>query len=236
MRHSTAHVMAEAVLDLFPGTKLGIGPALAEGFYYDFDIPRRLTPDDLAAIEDRMRASVAADHPFVRRGGRVRRRPCRGRGPGPGVQGRDPRRPRREGRGRRRGAAAGDLLRARAVQRPVPRAARRDDREDRAVQAPVGRRGVLAGRREAPDAPADLRHGLAHGRGAEGLPVAARGGEEARPPPARRPARPVQLPRRQPWARRSGIPRASCSGGSSRTRCACSRPGATTRKSPRRSS
>ncbi len=67
MRHSTAHVMAEAVLDLFPGTKLGIGPALAEGFYYDFDIPRRLTPDDLAAIEDRMRASVAADHAFVRR-------------------------------------------------------------------------------------------------------------------------------------------------------------------------
>ena len=67
MRHSTAHVMAEAVLDLFPGTKLGIGPAVAEGFYYDFDIPRRLTPEDLAAIEDRMRASVAADHAFVRR-------------------------------------------------------------------------------------------------------------------------------------------------------------------------
>jgi len=67
MRHSTAHVMAEAVLDLFPGTKLGIGPAVAEGFYYDFDIPRALTPQDLAAIEDRMRASVAADHSFVRR-------------------------------------------------------------------------------------------------------------------------------------------------------------------------
>jgi threonyl-tRNA synthetase len=67
MRHSTAHVMAEAVLDLFPGTQLGIGPAVAEGFYYDFDIPRRLTPDDLVAIEDRMRASVAAAHRFVRR-------------------------------------------------------------------------------------------------------------------------------------------------------------------------
>jgi threonyl-tRNA synthetase len=67
MRHSTAHVMAEAVLDLFPGTKLGIGPAVAEGFYYDFDIPRRLTPQDLATIEDRMRASVADDHKFVRR-------------------------------------------------------------------------------------------------------------------------------------------------------------------------
>jgi threonyl-tRNA synthetase len=67
MRHSTAHVMAEAVLDLFPGAKLGIGPAIADGFYYDFELPRPLTPDDLGAIEERMRASVAADHPFVRR-------------------------------------------------------------------------------------------------------------------------------------------------------------------------
>jgi threonyl-tRNA synthetase len=67
MRHSTAHVMAEAVLDLFPGTKLGIGPAVADGFYYDFDIPRRLTSADLESIEDRMRASVAANHPFVRK-------------------------------------------------------------------------------------------------------------------------------------------------------------------------
>jgi threonyl-tRNA synthetase len=67
MRHSTAHVMAEAVMDLFPGTKLGIGPAIADGFYYDFELPRALTPDDLEAIEERMRASVAADHRFVRR-------------------------------------------------------------------------------------------------------------------------------------------------------------------------
>jgi threonyl-tRNA synthetase len=67
MRHSTAHVMAEAVLDLFPGTKLGIGPAIADGFYYDFALARPLTPDDLAAIDERMRASIAADHPFVRR-------------------------------------------------------------------------------------------------------------------------------------------------------------------------
>src|SRR5262245_43978658 len=67
MRHSTAHVMAEAVLDLFPGTKLGIGPAIANGFYYDFQMTRPLTPDDLSAIETRMADSVAADHPFVRR-------------------------------------------------------------------------------------------------------------------------------------------------------------------------
>ena len=67
MRHSAAHVMAEAVLDLFPGTKLGIGPAIADGFYYDFGLDRPLKPDDLAAIEARMAESVAADHPFVRR-------------------------------------------------------------------------------------------------------------------------------------------------------------------------
>src|SRR6266850_2572234 len=67
MRHSAAHVMAEAVLDLFPGTQLGIGPAIADGFYYDFKLDRPLTPADLEKIEARMAASVAADHPFVRR-------------------------------------------------------------------------------------------------------------------------------------------------------------------------
>ena len=60
MRHSAAHVMAEAVLDLFPGAKLGIGPAIQDGFYYDFDLPRPVTPDDLAAIEAAMRDSIAA--------------------------------------------------------------------------------------------------------------------------------------------------------------------------------
>ena len=67
MRHSAAHVMAEAVMDLFPGTKLGIGPAIENGFYYDFELPRPLTVDDLPKIEERMAASVAADHPFVRK-------------------------------------------------------------------------------------------------------------------------------------------------------------------------
>jgi threonyl-tRNA synthetase len=67
MRHSTAHVMAEAVIELFPGARLGIGPAIANGFYYDFELPRPLTPDDLEAIEARMRGSIAADRPFVRR-------------------------------------------------------------------------------------------------------------------------------------------------------------------------
>src|SRR6266576_6723377 len=49
MRHSAAHVMAEAVLDVFPDAKLGIGPAIADGFYYDFEVAKPLTPDDLVA-------------------------------------------------------------------------------------------------------------------------------------------------------------------------------------------
>ncbi|HEX7612972.1 MAG TPA: hypothetical protein VF371_09360, partial [Candidatus Limnocylindrales bacterium] len=67
MRHSAAHVMAEAVVALFPDAQLGIGPAIDDGFYYDFLLPRPLTPDDLGTIEERMRASIAADHPFVRK-------------------------------------------------------------------------------------------------------------------------------------------------------------------------
>ncbi len=56
LRHSAAHVMAQAVQQLYPGTKLAIGPAIEEGFYYDMDIPVSLSPDDLAAIEERMGA------------------------------------------------------------------------------------------------------------------------------------------------------------------------------------
>src|SRR5438874_1940270 len=66
LRHSAAHVMAEAVLELFPEAKLGIGPPIEDGFYYDFDLPRPLTPDDLAAIEAHMRAHIAAGERFER--------------------------------------------------------------------------------------------------------------------------------------------------------------------------
>src|SRR6188768_1211990 len=66
MRHSAAHMMAAAVLDLFPDAKLGIGPAIRDGFYYDFDLPRALTPADLEAIEERMRAQVTGNLPFER--------------------------------------------------------------------------------------------------------------------------------------------------------------------------
>ncbi len=66
MRHSAAHVMAEAVLELFPAAKLGIGPAIEDGFYYDFDLPRALTPEDLPEIEQRMRRIIAGRYPFER--------------------------------------------------------------------------------------------------------------------------------------------------------------------------
>ena len=68
VRHSAAHVMAQAVMDMFPGqAKIAIGPAIADGFYYDFDLPRALTPEDLATIEARMRAIIRSDLPFIRR-------------------------------------------------------------------------------------------------------------------------------------------------------------------------
>ncbi len=64
MRHSAAHVMAEAVLKLFPEGKLGIGPPIESGFYYDFDLPRPLTPDDLGAIDHLMRERIKTASPF----------------------------------------------------------------------------------------------------------------------------------------------------------------------------
>ncbi len=66
LRHSTAHIMAQAVLELFPEAKLGIGPAIEDGFYYDFELPRALVPEDLPVIESRMREVIESKYPFVR--------------------------------------------------------------------------------------------------------------------------------------------------------------------------
>jgi threonyl-tRNA synthetase len=66
MRHSAAHVLAQAVRHLFPGAKLAIGPAIENGFYYDFDLPEPLRPEDLAAIEAEMAKIISADWPFER--------------------------------------------------------------------------------------------------------------------------------------------------------------------------
>jgi threonyl-tRNA synthetase len=68
MRHSASHVLAAAVQSLFPGTKFGIGPAIENGFYYDFDLPRSLTPEDLPVIEKKMQELIKEAQPFVREG------------------------------------------------------------------------------------------------------------------------------------------------------------------------
>src|SRR5438105_14596638 len=66
LRHSASHVMAQAVKRLFPDVRLAIGPAIADGFYYDFLKPAPFTPEDLERVESAMREIIAADYPFVR--------------------------------------------------------------------------------------------------------------------------------------------------------------------------
>jgi threonyl-tRNA synthetase len=66
LRHSAAHVMAQAVLEKFPDGKIAIGPPIEDGFYYDFDLPRPLTPEDLEQIEKRMRQIIAGQFPFTK--------------------------------------------------------------------------------------------------------------------------------------------------------------------------
>jgi threonyl-tRNA synthetase len=67
IRHSAAHIMAQAVMEMFPGqARIAIGPPIEDGFYYDFELPRALTPDDLEQIERRMREIIGADVPYQR--------------------------------------------------------------------------------------------------------------------------------------------------------------------------
>ena len=66
IRHSAAHIMAQAVLEMFPNGKIAIGPPIEDGFYYDFDLPRPLTPEDLEKLEKRMREIIKGKHPFIK--------------------------------------------------------------------------------------------------------------------------------------------------------------------------
>jgi len=66
LRHSTSHIMAQAMIELFPGVKLGIGPAIENGFYYDFDLPEQITPEDLPKIETKMKEIIKASQKFER--------------------------------------------------------------------------------------------------------------------------------------------------------------------------
>src|SRR5689334_5475611 len=67
LRHSAAHVLAQAVQDIFPEAKLGIGPPIENGFYYDFDVPKPFQPDDLSKLEKRMQDIIKSGQTFRRR-------------------------------------------------------------------------------------------------------------------------------------------------------------------------
>ena len=217
MRHSAAHVLAEAVLDLFPGHEARDRPGHRGRLL--LRLPAAPTADAGRPPEDR------GAHARVDRGGspvRAQRGDPGGRSGGarrarPAVQGRDHRRPARRLEARRHADATDHLLPAGPVHRPVPRPARGEHRQDRPVQAARDRRRLLARRREAPDAPARLRHGLGDAGGARRVPLAPSRGQEARPPPARRRSSTCSRSTTSRRARPSGTRRASGSGGRSRT-------------------
>ena len=202
VRHDYAHILAEAVQTLFPGTQITFGPATDDGFYYDFAPTAEhgpFTEEELPEIEEEMRRIIAADRPLVREvwtRDQVRdffeqeRRGVQGRMGDGAARRRDHHHvPHRRGRGR--------------VGRPVPRAAPRLDRQARPervqADARVGR--LLARRPEKPDALAHLRHGVAQQEAARRLSRPAGGSGQARPSQDRAGDGPVPPPGRSPRQR-----------------------------------
>ena len=180
-------------MELYPGTKVTIGPPIETGFYYDFEFPAETRSPKTTCRRSSRRC---AKHIERRRGVRPPRRPGRRgdrdlQGPGPGLQGRADRRPGPRRRGRDRLA-----LPQRRLRGPLPRPARALDRADQGDQAQLGRRRLLARRREPREPDPDLRHRLLLQEGPRAAPGADRGGEGARPPPPRPPARPLHAARR----------------------------------------
>ena len=206
LRHSTAHVMAQAVQQLWPEAKLGIGPPVENGFYYDFDVETPFVPEDLDKIETAMRKIIKEGQRFSRRVvsdaealTELQDEPyklelvgLKGSGHGEGAA---------EGADVEVGAGELHHLRQPAPRRraglegPVSRSAPAHHQADPGVQADAHRCGVLARRREEQAAPAHLRHRLGDQGGAGGAPPPDRGGREARPSQAGARPRPVLLPR-----------------------------------------
>ena len=157
IRHDAAHVMAEAVQELYPGTKVTIGPAIENGFYYDFEFPPdvKITDADLEPIEEAMRAHIAAKEEFSRRDVPVAEaiEIFKGQDEGFKVELIEDLVARR----RRRDRLA---LPQRPLRGPLPRPPRPRHRPDQGDQAQLGRRRLLARRRDPRDADPDLRHRL----------------------------------------------------------------------------
>jgi threonyl-tRNA synthetase len=180
LRHSTAHVMAQAVCDLYPGAKYAIGPPIQDGFYYDFELSESLTPDDLGRIEARMRDIAAAGQPFVRE--ELDREAALAR-----FADQPYKREIIETAEVSEGAL-GDRFSV----------YRNDGWADLCLGPHVPSTNHLGAFKllSLAAAPAHLRNGVGHGREPRRLPPPARGGRTAGPPQARTAARPVLVPRR----------------------------------------
>ena len=181
LRHSSAHLLAEAVRRLYPGVKVAIGPPIENGFYYDFEFPEPITEADLEKIEAEVKREIKEGREWSREeiSRDEAKRALRGRGRA--VQGRA----RRHRRGRHLALHPGRL------HRPLPRPAPAEREADQGVQADRPRRRVLARRRAEHPAHPHLRHRLLLAGRPRRVPRAARGGAQARPPQARRAARPL---------------------------------------------
>jgi threonyl-tRNA synthetase len=181
-RHSTAHLLAAAVTNLFPGTQCGIGPATEEGFFYDFVVERPFVPEDLERIEKKMKELAAQDLPFERQ-----------------MWPRDEARQfftakheplkvpvdRREDRRPVRGLLLHDQG-PRHVRRLLRRPARAEHGQAEGLQAAEHVERLLEGRRSQPADAARLRDGVLQRERAEGVPAPHRGSEEAGSPQARK--------------------------------------------------
>ena len=134
LRHSTAHLLAEAVTRLHPGVKIAIGPPIADGFYYDFEFPEPISESDLEAIEDEMRRELAEGRAWERQEVPREEAIARFEAEERAVQ----------GRARPGGRGADLALHAGRLHRPLPRAAPADLGPDRGREADGARRRVLA--------------------------------------------------------------------------------------------
>ena len=182
LRHSAAHLLAEAVRRLYPGVKIAIGPPIENGFYYDFEFPEPITEADLA--EDRGRGAARAEgRPHLGARGDLARRGAA-----------------RASRPKASRTRSSSSTPPRATSRCTPRASFTDlcrgphlqnSKPIKAFKLTGARRRLLARRREEHAADPHLRHRVLLAGRPRRVPRAARGGAQARPPPARRAARPL---------------------------------------------
>ena len=181
LRHSTAHLLAEAVVRLHPGVKIAIGPPIADGFYYDFEFPEPISEADLEAIEDEIRREIAEGREWTReelsREEAIARFEAEAQ-PYKVELARD-------------AEGAISLYTQGDVHGSLPRPAPAERRSDQGREADEPRGRLLARRREEHPAHADLRHGVLLAGRPRRPPRAARAGAGARPSPARAPARPL---------------------------------------------